>query len=196
MARLHIIEESEAPRVVAGRLIKPVAAGSHAELAHQWISEVCAAAGVPMPAKITVNKRRGLRSDKEPWVFVQKAEYEAWPGKRTASYDGTKFWIWDKERYEAKSRAHTSGKTRGNYVIPELGQIILNYGTDWADFQMVILHECAHWIGEPLEYHGAEFFERAFSLYERYGLDMARCIAAEVDYKPGAATRVAARRAR
>jgi hypothetical protein len=113
-------------------------------------------------------------------------------------------------RWRRRKGAHASGVTR-----PSLSVISVSAGSDALDARLTLLHELAHWIGprphrvrRRVAHHDRAFYIRAFPLYRAHGIpdpealfregsrypsSLRHAIALEV---PGAATALAARRAR
>lgn len=50
--------------------------------------------------------------------------------------------------------------------------IVVTAGTSRVDQKLVLLHELAHWLVGPKEWHSSAFWDRAFELYRRYGVPM------------------------
>lgn len=76
-------------------------------------------------------------------------------------------------------------RTKTGRLIRFKGGISIMAGTNEQDQRLVLLHELAHWLTVKYKNqgHNQKFWETAFDLYERYGVDMDYAYNREKDYK-------------
>lgn len=79
-------------------------------------------------------------------------------------------------------------RVRPMKYIKRNGRITVTAGHSVQDQELVLLHELAHWVTNrnKRRSHDRKFWDTAFELYERYGVDMDYAIEREKDYKVGA----------
>jgi hypothetical protein len=80
-----------------------------------------------------------------------------------------------------RNRTESSGMA---YVT--LNKVVIQAGTDPLDLKLVVLHELAHCLLPNSEKHGPRFWDKAFELFQHYGLKPDHFIERSLAYKAGA----------
>ena len=74
-------------------------------------------------------------------------------------------------------------KYSGGVAYVKDNKIVITAGKDRKDQKLVLLHELAHMISPPEEYHGRIFWETAWKLYRQYKVPLRYAYKREGEYR-------------
>ena len=128
----------------------------------------CSLAGVALPA---IRFRRRAANRRVRWLPDKRGRYRS----RTTG-----------ERYRKTFQRLPGKPPLATGRTNEVAGIRVMVGTDFDDARLVFLHELAHWLVGPRHAHDVAFWQRAWDLYEKYGIDDTYAVEREGSYRKGA----------